>query len=61
MVEDVLKVEEVRGLADVDKLRGYLVTCAGRLVVHDKSDEVGVLGGEESIGYVADATRITVG
>ena len=61
VVEDVLEVKEMRGLADVDELRGHLVTCARRQVVHEGSDEVGVLGGEESVEYVDDAIQIIVG
>src|SRR5260221_6988402 len=56
VVEDVLEVEEVRGVANVDELRGHLFSCARRLVVHERSDEVGVLVGEESVEYVDDAS-----
>ena len=36
VVEDVLEVEEVRGVADVDELRGHLFARARRLVVRDE-------------------------
>ena len=35
VVEDVLEVEEVRGVADVDELRSHLFARARRLVVRD--------------------------
>ena len=35
MVEDVLKVEETRGVADVDELGGDLLVSAGRLMICD--------------------------
>ena len=82
MVEDVLEVEEVRGVADVDELRGHLFARARCLVVRDpelgrsavsgdgdatgaeadmsvsvsseRSDKVGVLGGEESVEEQVD-------
>ncbi len=58
MVEDVLNVEELRGVADVDELRSDLFTCMRCLVVCERSDEVGVLQvvGEESLEYVDDAS-----
>jgi hypothetical protein len=35
VVEDVLEVKEVRGIADVDELGGHLLVRTGRLVVGD--------------------------
>jgi hypothetical protein len=42
VVEDVLEVEEVGGVADIDELGSDLLVCAGRLVVSDP--ELGSLG-----------------
>jgi hypothetical protein len=35
VVEDILEVEQLRGVADVDKLRGHLPVHSRRLVVRD--------------------------
>ena len=60
VVEDVLEVEEVRGVADVDELRGHLFARAGRLVVRDpelgrsavsgEADRAGGRGGHVGVG-----------
>ena len=42
VVDDVLEVEEVGGVADIDELGSDLLVCAGRLVVSDP--ELGSLG-----------------
>ena len=48
----------MRSLADVDELLGHLFMCTQRLVVSERGDEVGVLGGEESDKYVDDASLV---
>ena len=45
VVEDVLEVEEERGVADVDELRGHLFACARRLVVRDPELGRGTVSG----------------
>jgi len=60
VVEDVLEVEEVRGVADVDELRGHLFARARRLVVRDpelgrsavsgEADGAGGRGGHVGVG-----------
>ena len=48
VVEDVLEVEdsEVRGVADVDELRGHLFASARRLVVRDPELGRGAVSGD---------------
>lgn len=46
VVEDVFEVEEVRAVADVDKLRGHLLARAGRLVVRDPELGRGAVSGD---------------
>ena len=45
VVEDVLEIEEERGVADVDELRGHLFACARRLVVRDPELGRGAVSG----------------
>ena len=46
VVEDILEVEEVRGVADVDELRSHRFARARRLVVRDPELGRGTVSGD---------------